>query len=374
MEKQERFVIEVLLGVILVVFLIMLIFLFTGVSGKTQTSTVISNSYNTNTYTLPTPSYSFYNPPYSSYRPISTRSSYRPLATRPSYRDPYSKPYIVSDRYSDTARLYYVKDDIRYTKSDDRYLRYQDFGQHRTVKGIFGNNIDKYEVYVRNRDYIGGYFTVRFNFEDYYGRTSSYSITHYIKPQEEKRFLFKDVSTYDYKYGGWRYEVIPRTKAPTSVYYNSYSPRTIEKLMVTSVVEEQQAQIFKEFTIEGSEVAEVTQAQALKEFTIEGSEYKFNPKSISVNKDDRVRIIFKNTGGISHNFGIPLLGVRSRTISSGASDTIEFVAEKTGTFDFDCSIPGHRGLGMEGQLIINGEQSTNQQTSFPSTSSYGSGY
>ena len=216
MEKQERFVIEVLLGVILVVFLIMLVFLVTGVSGKAQTSTVITNSYNTNTYTSPTPSYSSYSPPY---------SSYRPLTTRPSYRDSYSKPYIVSSDYRDYSypyanKVYYVKDDIRYTKSDDRYLRYQDFGQHRTVKSILGTDIDKYEVYVKNRDYIGGYFKVRFHFEDYYGRTSSYSMTHYVKPHEEKRFLFKDVSTYDYKYGGWWYEVIPRTKAPTTVYYN----------------------------------------------------------------------------------------------------------------------------------------------------------
>lgn len=212
MEKQERFVIEVLLGVILVVFLIILIFLFTGVSGKTQTSTVISNSYNTNTYNSPAPSYSSYNPSY---------SSYRLLTTRPSYRNPYSKPYIVSNPdYPYTNKVYYVKDDIRYTKSDDRYLRYYDRSQHKTVKSILGTDIDKYEVYVKNRDYIGGYFKVRFYFEDYYGRTSSYSITNYIKPQEEKRFLFKDVSTYDYKYSGWRYEVIPRTKAPTRVYYN----------------------------------------------------------------------------------------------------------------------------------------------------------
>lgn len=90
----------------------------------------------------------------------------------------------------------------------------------------------------------------------------------------------------------------------------------------------------------------------VKEISVDGTEYSFSPSSISVEKGDRVRITFSNVGGIVHNFGISELGVRTSTISVGNSDSIEFVADKSGTFDFDCSVPGHGSLGMRGSLVI----------------------
>jgi hypothetical protein len=65
---------------------------------------------------------------------------------------------------------------------------------------------------------------VVFHFEDYYGRTSSSSLTRYIRPWQERDFIFRDITASDYKYARWWYEVIPQTKVPTRVYYNDYSP------------------------------------------------------------------------------------------------------------------------------------------------------
>jgi uncharacterized cupredoxin-like copper-binding protein len=31
---------------------------------------------------------------------------------------------------------------------------------------------------------------------------------------------------------------------------------------------------------------------------------------------------------------------------------VEFVAEEAGTFAFYCSLPGHRGRGMEGEITV----------------------
>ncbi len=93
-------------------------------------------------------------------------------------------------------------------------------------------------------------------------------------------------------------------------------------------------------------------AGAVKEFTIDGKEFSFAPPNITVNKGDTVRITFRNVGNIGHNFGISALGIRSRTISAGASDTVEFVATESGTFEFDCSVPGHRESGMVGKLVV----------------------
>jgi hypothetical protein len=207
MEREK--VIEIFLGLLLIVILFGLVLFFTGFGEQTTTTTEISHSYNVNSYNTYSPQ-----PQY--------------VKTQPQYLTYSSKPYIVADDYhSYSGRVYYVDNDLRYAKPHDGYLRYNDWSDHRTVKSILGTDIDRYEVYVRNRDYVGGYFDVNFYLDDYYGRSDSYKVTHYIKPHEEKRFLFKDVSTYDYKYGRWRYEVVPQTKSPSRVYYNTegrYAP------------------------------------------------------------------------------------------------------------------------------------------------------
>ena len=90
----------------------------------------------------------------------------------------------------------------------------------------------------------------------------------------------------------------------------------------------------------------------LKEFIIEGSEFSFNPSSITVNAGDRVKITFKNTGSARHNLVIGDLGVSTSLIPAGSTDTIEFTADRSGTFAFYCSVPGHRSSGMEGQISV----------------------
>ena len=179
--------IEILIGAVFIALLFLLVFI---VIGSSQPKTTITNSFNT----------------------------YNIYSTAPQTQDVSAKPYVV-DR-GDYARVYYVPRDFRYTESYDRYLRYYEFGKLKESNGIFGNDIHRYEVDVKNREYVGGYFNVKFYFEDYYGRTKTESITHYIPAKEEKLFLFKDISPDEYKYRAWWYEVKSLTKAPTRVYYN----------------------------------------------------------------------------------------------------------------------------------------------------------
>lgn len=94
-----------------------------------------------------------------------------------------------------------------------------------------------------------------------------------------------------------------------------------------------------------------TQGEA-REITVEGDEYAFSPGSITVEAGEKIRLTFKNMGNLAHNFTIDELGVAAKTISGGKSETLEFTAEKSGTFTFYCSIAGHRQLGMEGELEV----------------------
>jgi len=99
------------------------------------------------------------------------------------------------------------------------------------------------------------------------------------------------------------------------------------------------------------EVTEEAPTGEVVEITVEGSEFSFDPSQITVNEGDTVRVTFRNTGTIIHNWGLPEFG-RTSTIGGGQTDTIEFVADQTGTFNFWCSVSGHRGRGMEGQITI----------------------
>ena len=89
----------------------------------------------------------------------------------------------------------------------------------------------------------------------------------------------------------------------------------------------------------------------VKEFTVTGQNFVFLPATLSVKKGDRVKIIFKNTGGF-HGFKIDEFGVASKQINGGQEETLEFVADKSGSFEYYCSGRKHRSMGMKGALTV----------------------
>jgi uncharacterized cupredoxin-like copper-binding protein len=96
---------------------------------------------------------------------------------------------------------------------------------------------------------------------------------------------------------------------------------------------------------------EVT-ASETKKFTVEGSEFAFSPQTIEVNKGDTVELSFKNTGAYPHDLVVGDLGVRTKIIKQGEMDTVSFLADKAGTYEFLCSVPGHSDKGMVGSLTV----------------------
>jgi len=92
-------------------------------------------------------------------------------------------------------------------------------------------------------------------------------------------------------------------------------------------------------------------ASAVKTFNVSGKEYSFTPNVIRVKKGDTVKIVFNNTGG-QHNWVIDQFNARTPVIGSGQTSTIQFVADKVGTFEYYCSVGSHRALGMKGNLIV----------------------
>jgi len=136
------------------------------------------------------------------------------------------KSYQISQQnIQNWERTYTSNKNVKNVKqksySKPKYLSYSSHGNQEKKKGIFGNDIQKYEVHVKNRDYKEGRFTVKYYFKDSYGKVKTTQITHQIRAREEKQFLLKDVTPNKYKRVSWRYEVISHSKKPTEKYRNS---------------------------------------------------------------------------------------------------------------------------------------------------------
>jgi len=89
----------------------------------------------------------------------------------------------------------------------------------------------------------------------------------------------------------------------------------------------------------------------VKEFTISGKNFSFAPSAITVNKGDKVKITFQSSAGF-HDFVIDEFGAATKQLTSPAEETIEFIADKTGTFEYYCSVGSHRAMGMKGTLTV----------------------
>ena len=89
----------------------------------------------------------------------------------------------------------------------------------------------------------------------------------------------------------------------------------------------------------------------VKEFTVQGQNFSMTPNKITVNKGDKVKITFKNTGGM-HDFVLDEFNVKTNPIESGQEATVEFTADKAGSFQYYCSVGNHRAMGMFGTLTV----------------------
>lgn len=88
-----------------------------------------------------------------------------------------------------------------------------------------------------------------------------------------------------------------------------------------------------------------------KEFVVNGSNFSFDVKTITVKKGDTVQIVFKNQDGF-HDFVIDDFNVATKQIQAGQEETVEFVADKGGIFEYYCSVGNHRAMGMVGTLTV----------------------
>lgn len=101
----------------------------------------------------------------------------------------------------------------------------------------------------------------------------------------------------------------------------------------------------------GDETALPEVQGGVKEFIVNATNFKFSLDEIRVGQGDTVRIVFVNGDG-THAWKIDEFNVATNVIQTGEDETIEFVADQAGRFEYYCSVGEHRELGMHGTLIV----------------------
>lgn len=86
-------------------------------------------------------------------------------------------------------------------------------------------------------------------------------------------------------------------------------------------------------------------------FTVTAKNFSLSPAEIRVKKGETIKIVFTNESGF-HDFVIDEFNVRTPQINGPATKEVEFVADKTGQFEYYCSVGSHRAMGMKGTLIV----------------------
>lgn len=113
----------------------------------------------------------------------------------------------------------------------------------------------------------------------------------------------------------------------------------------------------QESPISGATVVETQELDIVTTFVITGQNFKFamdgkdNPE-LKVKYGTRVKIDFTSTEGF-HDWVVDEFNARTQQVSAGdPSASVEFIADKKGTFEYYCSVGSHRELGMKGKLVV----------------------
>ena len=93
-------------------------------------------------------------------------------------------------------------------------------------------------------------------------------------------------------------------------------------------------------------------AEDVKIVDVTASQFQFDPATITVAQGDRVRLRLHSVDR-THAFAIKAFRVKALIPRAGEAVTVEFVADRAGSFDFACAeYCGAGHSGMKGRLTV----------------------
>jgi uncharacterized cupredoxin-like copper-binding protein len=113
----------------------------------------------------------------------------------------------------------------------------------------------------------------------------------------------------------------------------------------------------------------------VQELNLTAMDMSFQPNALEVTAGVPVRLTMTNEGALEHDFSIlempmetmgatavPMeghdmtpMGEEAQlhmAVAMGTSNTVEFTPTKPGTYEFFCTVPGHKEAGMLGTMVV----------------------
>ena len=100
----------------------------------------------------------------------------------------------------------------------------------------------------------------------------------------------------------------------------------------------------------------IENSESVRTFVVDSSHLRFyidgieNP-DIKVKEGDKVRVEFTSSEGF-HDWVLDEFSAATTKVNPGESSSVEFIADKKGTFEYYCSVGKHRANGMKGKFIV----------------------
>jgi uncharacterized cupredoxin-like copper-binding protein len=84
---------------------------------------------------------------------------------------------------------------------------------------------------------------------------------------------------------------------------------------------------------------------------VTGKEFSYTPAKLTLKAGQPSTIALKNTGSIEHDLTLDEAGFKL-SVTSGQTADKELKVDKPGTYEFHCSVAGHKDAGMKGELTV----------------------
>jgi uncharacterized cupredoxin-like copper-binding protein len=82
------------------------------------------------------------------------------------------------------------------------------------------------------------------------------------------------------------------------------------------------------------------------------TEFAFTPHEVVLSFQRPAVLTLRNHGRVVHDLHIAALRVKMSPVAPGRSASVAFIPTVRGTFEFFCTIPGHKEVGMKGVLVV----------------------
>lgn len=102
---------------------------------------------------------------------------------------------------------------------------------------------------------------------------------------------------------------------------------------------------------ESESVTGTEDSSGVVQISVSGRNFAFDKNEIRVTQGDRVKITFTSESGF-HDWVVDEFKAATEKVQTGGTTSVEFVADKKGTFQYYCSVGTHRQMGMVGNLIV----------------------